>query len=556
MSPIVRSSRRSRRGMLLLLVLSMLTLFLLMGSLALVLAMRARESARAFAKVSSGSSSRSAAARPQLNEALLVLIRGTQSPQAKQAITENLLGDMFGSPPGAVPFAGEAHDAVESDAFLTGYRGDRPPDVDNDGDGQPEGVWLTDVLPPLSTADGGRMTFRVSYLVQDLDGRINVNAHGTTDANVPLGPASVDASDIFSTAVWQRLMSNGTITRTSTVPTQAQWRPAPAIGGGTTVEGRFGRNAASTYAIRLDRDAPRPGMVSGAAAANPFTPGELERVLRPFDTDAATLPPRLAAILDNKAEDVRPLVTTDSWDTTGKTGRAARALAAPELRFDLNRAIADDAAKQQYAADLLAVCIQAGAAADDDTRKWVGKVADARARQPFTSVGELLTIPIDDVKKHSLVGPRTPGEGILEAVTVPSPFTATLAANPWREPGRVNVNTCDDRVWRAVCGKDGVNRPGRPITSLWQLLTETAGGRDDAATVNKDLANRLAAIATVRSNVFAVWITVEITDSSSAAFPPTCHRLFAIVDRSIPVRYVEGQNNDVRETIRVRRFLD
>jgi hypothetical protein len=74
--------------------------------------------------------------------------------------------------------------------------------------------------------------------------------------------------------------------------------------------------------------------------------------------------------------------------------------------------------------------------------------------------------------------------------------------------------------------------------------------------VDRALANRLGSIATVRSNVFAVWITVEVTDSAPDAGPPTRHRMFAIVDRSIPVLYQKGRNNDVRQVICLQRFLN
>jgi hypothetical protein len=67
---------------------------------------------------------------------------------------------------------------------------------------------------------------------------------------------------------------------------------------------------------------------------------------------------------------------------------------------------------------------------------------------------------------------------------------------------------------------------------------------------------RLANTATVQSNVFAVWITVRITDDSPNAPSPVTRRLFAIVDRSIPVGYSPNLDLNVRETIRLKRYLD
>jgi hypothetical protein len=95
---------------------------------------------------------------------------------------------------------------------------------------------------------------------------------------------------------------------------------------------------------------------------------------------------------------------------------------------------------------------------------------------------------------------------------------------------------------------------------MWDVLKGTAfpppAGQPDVRSFNRPLANRLASVATVRSNVFAVWISLEIVNSAVAAGPPTCHRLFAIVDRSIPVEYLAGENKDVRQTVRLVRFLN
>ena len=62
--------------------------------------------------------------------------------------------------------------------------------------------------------------------------------------------------------------------------------------------------------------------------------------------------------------------------------------------------------------------------------------------------------------------------------------------------------------------------------------------------------------ATVQSNVFAIWITVRITDDSPNAPSPVTKRLFAIVDRSIPVGYLPNKDLNVRDTIRLKRYLD
>jgi hypothetical protein len=127
-----------------------------------------------------------------------------------------------------------------------------------------------------------------------------------------------------------------TITRTATAfaPVltfaKAEWADAAAGGGRESTD--------DPYELRLDTRSGRGGMLfdpttagsttsaSSLARDNPFTPAELESVLRPYDVDTNTLPPRLAAMLGSVAEESRLKVTTDSWDTTAITGSAAVAL--------------------------------------------------------------------------------------------------------------------------------------------------------------------------------------------------------------------------------------
>ena len=56
--------------------------------------------------------------------------------------------------------------------------------IDNDGDGVDDGVFLKWGLPSLSTANG-TINLHASALIVDLDGRFNVNAHGSL-ANMPI----------------------------------------------------------------------------------------------------------------------------------------------------------------------------------------------------------------------------------------------------------------------------------------------------------------------------------------------------------------------------------
>ena len=194
------------------------------------------------------------------------------------------------------------------------------------------------------------------------------------------------------------------------------------------------------------------------------------------------------------------------------------------------------------------------------------------------------------------------GHLILEATYVPTRFagnavTATgTTIEPlgfsepghnvlpkWREPGRVNANTIvtgtgptDAIVWAALTGNASGTNPfltattSNPARTIGQLLSLNASGTlplsmplipaTDPRGLNPFLAAgqpiRLANTATVRSNVFAVWVSVRITDDSPNAPPPVTKRLFAIVDRSIPVGYVAGQDWNVRDCIRLKRYVD
>jgi hypothetical protein len=219
--------------------------------------------------------------------------------------------------------------------------------------------------------------------------------------------------------------------------------------------------------------------------------------------------------------------------------------------------------------------------------------------------------------KNDTVAYLLPTEKLLDAAIVPSRFAGTslhvadpsaltnigmdkIPANQlsrWREPGRVNLNTIlsntsctdpqlDQAVWRAVLGQDATvawnSFATSPATSIRDMLTlkqATTIYRDTAATSGGGNSNgnanwkknreydfnpaltyataiRLANVATIRSNVFAVWITLKVTDRTSSFTAPAYHRLFAIVDRSVPVGFQSGAPLNARDTIRLQRLLE
>lgn len=369
MSSLLERSR-DRRGVLLLLVLSMLTLFLMLGAVMLVMATRARTSARAFANATTTAAVPTLQAQAALDEALMVLLRGSKDSTVTLKVTESILHDKYGLPlvssgsatinrnaadplptatlvgggadarklfgrvitflPRAaeqmnpvsfrivgasgntvylanVPFrpslklsgtyairingrefTDEAHDSPATDSWLTqcvvssgtiasvrqaACQNGQPLACDNDNDGVADGVFLDGVIADRPSPNGGTLQYRVSYLVLDLDGRVNVNAAGMPDRalgsyagtpDVPLGmgygPADLDPSLVVSstpslpvgglsaftgsgtvtpTDLWySRFLSGDPTTTTEGTATALQRRPSPAI----LTLGRYGRN--------------------------------------------------------------------------------------------------------------------------------------------------------------------------------------------------------------------------------------------------------------------------------------------------------------------------
>lgn len=212
--------------------------------------------------------------------------------------------------------------------------------------------------------------------------------------------------------------------------------------------------------------------------------------------------------------------------------------------------------------------------------------------------------------------PRTIASGttwpILDAVTVPTLFAAIhdswvdpsdhLAArtgihrqthpvnqlSAYREPARINLNTVtNEQVWDAVVSGPlargavitgtAANFVGTPAKSMRDLLALGAGVATDPLRLDSNqtftvsgtaalnvarnpmhrlyTASRLANVATTRSNVFAIWVTLRQRvgdDPDSVRY----HRAFYIVDRSVPVGFEVGKDHNVRDTILLRRIIE
>ena len=182
----------------------------------------------------------------------------------------------------------------------------------------------------------------------------------------------------------------------------------------------------------------------------------------------------------------------------------------------------------------------------------------------------------------------------------------------FREPGRVNVNTMPAAdIWRAIQGDvilrasaDGkiAEDPDESLVSPadqardWpdDLIPTTDGKQpfEDAFSVlsssigidnftdpyrnaDKDAAFRMQTISrlnnsvTVRSNVYAIWVTVgyfqwqdddndgikDFPEELIEVTPRNRNRGFYMFDRSIPVAYERGEDHNVHDAILLRRII-
>jgi len=280
-------------------------------------------------------------------------------------------------------------------------------DVDCDGDGMADSIWIDVGLPVRADKQGRLYKPLAAILCVDLDGRLNLNAHGslaqtnagygsatnlgtaivpdasgtpTSALNVPrgqcAGPAEVSLLPVLSGASEYSALLAGrygadsspgqaggdplavnkhfdyphpmtfdpsTTDRTRSYGTALDLTGGMAVGldlrgqplyvplatAGTPPVNGFGLalydNPYETNLLASAR-----GTVGSSSPDAPFTPAELEAILRPYDVDAGELPGRLAALAPSLLGDHNHReVTTDGWDVP----TPAVALP-PELRED------------------------------------------------------------------------------------------------------------------------------------------------------------------------------------------------------------------------------
>ncbi len=91
-------------------------------------------------------------------------------------------------------------------------------DVDNDGDGVPDSIWMDLGFPIKTDSSGRRYRPLVAILCEDLDGRLNVNAHSSPAQNSNL---YADMSGWPSGVTLQPAPANGTVAPYASVPNVA-----------------------------------------------------------------------------------------------------------------------------------------------------------------------------------------------------------------------------------------------------------------------------------------------------------------------------------------------
>lgn len=179
----------------------------------------------------------------------------------------------------------------------------------------------------------------------------------------------------------------------------------------------------------------------------------------------------------------------------------------------------------------------------------------------------------------------------LESIGVYEALRTTNQIDLAREPGLVNVNTiASDALWKGVVqgGLGGVGQKpkvpdrtsadlaGKPAETMADVLAieggnagkpayeDVAGDIPDAA-MNPwhrlHTATRLANIATNRSHVFGIWLTVRTVEKVGGPNGQPdldtvkYSRMFVIYDRSKPVGYEPGRNHNVADGILLKRVL-
>ena len=251
-------------------------------------------------------------------------------------------------------------------------------DVDSDGDGQLDSVWIDIGLPTQVDSQGVRFRPLVAYRVIDMDGRLNVNAHGSQiDAaiNAATGPpvsrlgssygvgdlslrnvvrpteAGLPVQDFYNDLMSARSSSevagnDADDDRYGVGQKLFGYVSGADIGGTSTLLGgsfSTASNLAGQFVLGSDPasldEMPGlvtvPGNLSGVTSVVPyhkdfrsgggtgsqfFEAWEMEALLRPFDSDSNLMASRLSQFIDPTKVDA---ITTDSFEVNVPTSVAS-----------------------------------------------------------------------------------------------------------------------------------------------------------------------------------------------------------------------------------------
>ncbi|MGL6227456.1 MAG: hypothetical protein ACRC10_12625 [Thermoguttaceae bacterium] len=205
-------------------------------------------------------------------------------------------------------------------------------DVDNDGDGVKDGIWLDVGLPVRQSADGTEYKPLVSITVLDLDGRTNVNVHGNSALSViptgrGYGPSGVNMKLALDTLYPSGQTREGAIMGntegrklpriTGTLPsdsplhgnyflqyTEPMLYPKIYTGTPADLEDTFSYDPVNldpfgswVYNVSSTTEPYEVDVYHSMPYDAPFTAGELEGLLRTTDVDLKSLPKRLRELL-------------------------------------------------------------------------------------------------------------------------------------------------------------------------------------------------------------------------------------------------------------------
>lgn len=237
-------------------------------------------------------------------------------------------------------------------------------EVDADNDGLKDSLWLDLGIPPQATSDGRLFKPMFGIVVEDMDGRLNVNAHGDTYSRDTLngefmglgrGPAEIDLRVLESLGVKDVsniIESRQGESRYATSRQKGFWYGTYSVGWLKNENGGYPKVQGTPYDIRgiisltlnssghpqykdhegndlpmIFSQVPGPGEENGTPISYdldlgasrisgkhdkkngdcPYSPAELERILCPYESHTLDLPDRLWKSLGGEIKSGTPL---------------------------------------------------------------------------------------------------------------------------------------------------------------------------------------------------------------------------------------------------------